>query len=111
MRIFWGVLSVIWMGIIFYFSSLPSIKITEGILDTIIKHLAHFGEYFILYFLYFKTFLNHKTSLILSSLYAISDELHQAFIPSRRPSLIDILIDILGALSCYYLIKFRWSKL
>ena len=35
--------------------------------------------------------------LAICALYALSDEIHQSFIPSRHGSAIDVLIDVLGA--------------
>lgn len=35
--------------------------------------------------------------LAICALYALSDEIHQSFVPSRHGSAIDVLIDILGA--------------
>ena len=37
-------------------------------------------------------------SIIITSLYAISDEIHQIFIPSRTAAITDVLIDISGSI-------------
>jgi len=47
-------------------------------------------------------------AIILTILYAISDELHQSFVPGRHTSISDILIDTIGILTAtiiYYLRK------
>jgi VanZ family protein len=41
----------------------------------------------------------------LSSFYAVSDEFHQSFVPGRSPSIQDVLIDIVGILGFYIVIK------
>lgn len=129
------VLVVIWMVIIFMFSSQNSDQssknnefivyilnllgldvnsIFNGNADFIIRKLAHFTEYFILYFLLFnalKEDLYFKPSLltafIITFLYAASDEFHQRFVPGRGPSFRDVLIDTSGGLVCMAIIYFR----
>jgi len=50
--------------------------------------------------------------LLLSVLYAVTDELHQAFVPNRQSSVVDVLIDSSGAvLGLILLWGFgRWRK-
>ena len=52
-------------------------------------------------------------ALALAGLYAASDEIHQAFVPSRQAQVSDALIDITGAaLGLLFLWRFgRWRKL
>ena len=42
-------------------------------------------------------------SIILSSLYGISDEIHQSFVPFRTADAMDALADILGSIAGVYL--------
>lgn len=80
----------------------------------IIRKSAHFGAYFILGTLTIILFVDlkgtTKFSYFISSLicfiYAVTDELHQLFIPGRCGSAIDILIDSIGALTAITLIFF-----
>lgn len=66
-----------------------------------IRKLAHFTIYFLLgtnYFLAFRE-LNFESgikAIILTFLYACSDEFHQSFVPNRGPSFKDVLIDTSG---------------
>lgn len=66
-----------------------------------VRKLGHFTIYLVLgssYFLSFKI-LDKKSalvSIILTTLYACTDEFHQGFIPGRGPALKDVLIDTLG---------------
>jgi VanZ family protein len=69
--------------------------------------LIHAGIYGILCFLFYRAFLQMQTiwwkekavtlSLLFSILYAISDEIHQMFVPMRTPDMMDILADSMGA--------------
>lgn len=74
--------------------------------DFIIKKSAHVSEYAILYFLVFRA--NQKkwlTSLFMVLGYAISDEIHQAFVPGRSPKIYDALgFDLAGAIISAFVI-------
>lgn len=109
---------VLMMGIIFLFSScnatissLQSNMIVNFLSDLIpvnsfiVRKLAHFSLFLILatsIYLFSKSYI---LSLSLSSLYAISDEFHQYFVPGRSCELRDMLIDILGVVIALLIIK------
>ena len=68
--------------------------------------LFHFGEYFFLGFLLFRS-ISLEESLALHSFYgslligisfAILDEFHQSFVPGRHMSTVDMLFDSVGIL-------------
>ncbi len=74
----------------------------------VIKKLAHVGEYVILGFLLFRALLKEKKgslalryawlwALIGTTLYGVSDEVHQVFIPTRTAYTGDIFVNALGA--------------
>jgi VanZ family protein len=115
---------VIWMTVMFNFSTdafssahttpylaklfprLPAVHIE--ILMLAIRKLGHWSEYFILALLLMRA-LNREFagysamrriiwSVVLAVLYAISDELHQSFVPSRDARALDVLIDAIGAI-------------
>ena len=83
----------------------------------LVRKSAHFTLYFILGLLiisFLKEFGLSKKSIIISIivvlLYAVSDEIHQTFIPGRSGEVLDVLIDTIGgSLSTvlYYLIYRR----
>lgn len=82
-----------------------------GFLELIIRKLAHFSVFLILSFfttrlvrLYTKNFV--LIGLILTILYAVSDEYHQSFTADRTPLVQDVVIDSLGAIvgSIIYLV-------
>jgi VanZ family protein len=82
-----------------------------------VRKSAHFTLYFILGLLvisFLKEFGLSRKSIIISIivvlLYAVSDEIHQTFIPGRSGEVLDVLIDAIGgSLSTvlYYLIYRR----
>lgn len=87
----------------------------------IVRKGAHFGAYFILGVLNIILFIDlkgtTKASYIISTLicilYAITDEIHQLFIPGRCGSIIDVFIDTTGALTAItfiYLIALKHTK-
>ncbi|WP_299997713.1 VanZ family protein [uncultured Clostridium sp.] len=119
-------LLVSWMILIFYMSNQPAdisnkqsdliIKLfyyigidlnssLGEITSFIIRKAAHFTEYFILYCLtinVLKFYFNIKKAAIYSLLivlgYAISDEIHQYFIPGRDMAIRDVIIDFSGGI-------------
>jgi VanZ family protein len=75
------------------------------ILNYVVRKGAHFTEYAILaaaFMLYFLLTKQRKRLIILLSvafaaIYAVSDEIHQLFIPGRSGQIKDVLIDTAGA--------------
>jgi len=49
-------------------------------------------------------------SIAFAAFWAITDEMHQSFIPSRTASALDVLIDTVGA-SVGVLVRWRWMRL
>jgi len=85
----------------------------------LVRKAAHFGEYALLGFLAARAFSSSShsllrlrwfvASLVLVSLYALSDEYHQSFVPSRTASVYDSMIDIAGGLTALVL-RTVWKK-
>ena len=77
---------------------------TVDLLHTLIRKCAHITEYAVLgvtvvYAFYERISTHHIIiPLVVSALYAASDELHQVFVPGRSGEIKDILIDTAGAL-------------
>lgn len=71
---------------------------------TIVRKTAHFTEYAALGFLIFSVFesffIKRKISVPVSffsgALYAVSDEIHQSFVPGRSCQISDMLLDTAG---------------
>lgn len=96
----------LWMGVIFYFSSLPQQTTSQVfIVDFLIKKTAHLSEYAILNFLFFRATGKLTIAFVLSIVYAITDELHQSFVPGRTARLYDIIgFDLVGTSISSYVI-------
>lgn len=104
----------LWCGIIFYLSGLPNLQTEWGVWDLLLRKLAHITEYLILTFLLYRAFKGSfglSTFYLilysggLSFLYAISDEIHQRFVPTRSGNLEDVLIDAAGIVLFYIILK------
>jgi VanZ family protein len=75
--------------------------------------LLHFVAYALLAALFLRAFKTSRIknkvkfmlilSVLLSSLYGISDEIHQYFIPYRDADLMDVLADTLGGIMGVYI--------
>ncbi len=103
----WGPV-LVWCGVIFGFSSIPTLPRVELIWwDFVMKKTAHIVEYGILYFLIFRAMsrgVKRQASsvkhwlfpFIFAFLYAISDELHQSFVPGRTARMMDVGFDTVG---------------
>ena len=94
----------------FFFPSASKSFITQVIstAEFWVRKLAHFCIYAVLGGLGFLTFVSFTsmpfvlrcfTSLLISAIYALSDEYHQTFISGRSGELRDVLIDSAGALT------------
>lgn len=58
---------------------------------------AHIFLYFVLYFCFYRGTKNILLAMVLTILYALSDEFHQQFVPTRTGQLTDVLIDAVAA--------------
>jgi len=95
------------MAVIFFFSALPQQKASDFfLLDFTIKKIAHLSEYAILYALFYRATGNNLIiSLVLTIIYASTDEFHQMFVPGRTARVYDIVgFDLVGASIAAFLI-------
>lgn len=135
-KLFHSILVIIWMLVIFNFSSqngtkstktsgvvtsmvvnvttsvtnkdIPREEVKKKVEDStfLVRKTAHFTEYLILGILVLQllsdyTKINKRmliVSLIICYLYAVSDEVHQIFIPDRTAKVLDTFIDGAGSL-------------
>ena len=89
---------ILWAGVIFALSSIPSLGTGLGVWDTILRKGAHITEYAILALLLVRAVGREAPALALGVLYAASDELHQSFVRGRHASPVDVAIDAVGLL-------------
>ena len=96
---------IVWMIVIFLFSSRQKVAITDSYaVSFLFFKTLHLLEYSFFYILLYRAFRNtsvrNKNAYILSfvilTLFAISDEIHQAFVPTREGRLRDVIIDLIG---------------
>ena len=87
-----------------------------------IRKLAHFSLYTVVGFLLMSLMSTYKlkqknkvsTSLIIGLIYAISDEIHQSFMPNRTPMIGDVCIDTCGVITgiiVLIVIQFIWHSI
>jgi VanZ family protein len=117
-------LVILWMILIFYFSSRPAVVSNQqtGFIIRIfellgldlnsmlgdmasfaVRKAAHFSEYFILFLLWFNVLYGKfdlrraiKYSIAAVFLYSVTDEFHQMFVPGRAARFRDVMIDLSG---------------
>jgi VanZ like protein len=87
-----------WAAVIFTLSSIPHLGTDLGIWDLILRKCAHVTEYAILAFLLARAIGREAPALAVGVLYAVSDEVHQAFVTGRHASPVDAAIDTAGLL-------------
>ena len=94
-----------WMAVIFAFSSVQSPRLVdEPLADLALKKVGHFVGYAGLALLLAAAVSTTRWTsravtlgFAAAVLFALSDEFHQVFTPTRWPSLIDVAIDAAGA--------------
>jgi VanZ family protein len=89
---------VLWAGLIFALSAVPDLGTGLGTWDTVLRKVAHVAEYAILAGLVFRASRSAPAAFLLASAYAVTDEVHQAFVRGRHGSPVDWLIDSAAAL-------------
>ncbi len=100
-------LPTLWAGVIFFLSNqevLPGFAVS--LYDFIFKKAAHMFVYAVLYILLFRAY--QKTNpgklskkhyvfpMLISLIYALTDEFHQSLVPGRYPTIRDAGYDMLG---------------
>ena len=97
---------VAWAALIFALSSIPDLGTGLGGWDLVLRKLAHAAEYAVLGALLVRAMRNPVLAFALGAVYAVSDEAHQALVPGRMGSPIDVAIDAVGV-ACGVLL---WQK-
>ncbi len=102
--------------VIFCLSATPNLKISDGPSDYVLRKTAHMAVYGVLFLASYRALIqnkyaqwNLKTAIwagLLTVAYAISDEIHQHFVPTRSGVWTDLLFDAAGA--CIALVGLAW---
>ncbi len=103
--------TVLWMGVIYFLSTLPeSATPGRGIIS---DKVCHAGEYFILAFLILfalqrTTQFRFSTSFWIIfawvAVYGLSDEIHQLYVPTRHFDVLDLLADVGGMAVLFFIL-------
>ncbi|MDR2492010.1 MAG: VanZ family protein [Coriobacteriales bacterium] len=102
-RLIAGVFALLWAALIFFLSSIEGGDYPPH--PGFLNYVAHFCEYLVFGTL-LTVALNGPTralwksaliALVVASVYAVSDEFHQFFVPGRQCDPIDWLTDTIGA--------------
>ena len=86
------------MALIFFLSAQPDLNSGLGTLDLILRKGAHMAEFGLLWLLWWRA-LGPRHPLAAAAItlaYAVSDELHQHFVPGRNGAPLDVVIDAAG---------------
>ena len=91
----WGPV-VLWAGVIFAFSSIPSLTSGLGTWDLVLRKCAHAAEYALLGALLLRATGRAWIAVALGSAYALTDDLDKHFVDGRVGSPVDWAIDTAG---------------
>jgi hypothetical protein len=123
-NIFFSTLSAAYIAAIFLFADSPMVSDVAPFNPYSLLHIPLYGILALLLILSFspqrKRFINPTNSIsptnptnsrnliisgIIALVVAIADEIHQAYLPSRNASVIDVLLDLVGIICCILLIR------
>ena len=116
-RLIYGYLALAWMAVIFYLSHQPSLPTPQMFSGQ--DKLFHALVYGVLASLFLMSCRPEKDSytktqitgsILIASLYGISDEIHQYFVPGRSADVLDWVADTAGALLAVLLLAFLAKK-
>jgi VanZ family protein len=85
-----------WAAVIFALSAIPDLGTGLGGWDLVLRKIAHAAEYALLGALLVRATTRPRPAFALGVLYAVSDEIHQAFVPGRHGAPLDVAIDAVG---------------
>ena len=88
--------AVLWAAVIFALSAVPDLGTGLGVWDTVLRKGAHASEYAVLALLLYRALGSELPAFLVGFGYAITDELHQAFVRGRHASPFDVSMDAAG---------------
>ena len=97
--------AIVWMGFIFAMSSREQFPQPFGLSTVLLSFAAHMMLYGVLAVLLLVAIASDGSTsrstalgaIVAAALYGVSDEFHQSFVPGRDASVIDIIVNTLGA--------------
>jgi hypothetical protein len=111
--------AILWSLVIFGLSSVPSDKIPVFALSVSDK-LIHGVIFSVFCFLWYRAFRYQTrfpwlarypltSSILLTIMYGISDEIHQLFVPGRSSEVFDVVADTAGGILCA-IVLIAWPR-
>ena len=115
------VLPFIYMALVWKLSSMPVdavVELPDSRWDGWVKESLHLVEFAILYLLLVLALLTFRgltaslnlVCILIASLYGLSDEIHQSFVPARSATLIDLVKDVIGVLAASWVVYSAYQK-
>lgn len=115
------VLPFLYMALVWKLSSMPAdavVELRNSQWDGWIKESMHLVEFAILYVLFVFALLTMRgltpklnlVCVLIASLYGLSDEIHQSFVPERSATLIDLVKDVIGVLAASWIVSNAYQK-
>lgn len=77
---------------------------TKDEINMFVRKIAHMGEFFILFLLWYVVLIKEKNknillySAIIAIFYAMTDEFHQLFVQGRTANIVDVGVDSIGVI-------------
>lgn len=110
----------LWLWLIYWLSSQPRlVEIEDEVGEVLFFKGAHLVAYAVLLWLWWRalsparrlTRLTAGAAFLMTVLYALSDEVHQAYVPGRHGRLTDVMIDAFGSLIMIALLsRSKWLR-
>jgi VanZ family protein len=103
-----------WLSLIFILSAQPVlVEIDDEVSEKFFYKLAHVGAYAVLAWLWWRALAPQRqgswplllAAAGLATLYGVSDEVHQLFVPGRHGRVADVLFDASGAILMILLLR------
>jgi VanZ family protein len=108
----YATLAALWAALTFWLSASPDAQGAATFLDLTPPwdKLYHAGNFGVLAALLYPATGRVWLAVLLASLYGVSDEVHQAFVPGRSADASDWLADTVGALAAVTLLQLRQRR-
>jgi VanZ family protein len=113
-------LPITWAGIIFIISAQPKEALERlGLSGLFVSVAGHLTTYFILMTLLVLAFRFANgvpfrraclISFVIVAVYGLSDEYHQSFVPGRTPTVVDWIVDLIGAAAAWLVMSYWESR-